>query len=278
MIHRPHWSYSAISQFLSCPLRFYFQRIAKLPQKFVGSSLILGSAVHAALAEFHRSVQENEPIEIANLHRAIADTWTRRETETRISYREGETQADLMALGIALIELYLKEPPPQNIVAIEQEIIAPIHNSRGDILETPLVAVADLITASGEDLKVCEFKTSGRGYSEMEAETSLQPTCYVNAVQETFGHPTTVEYTVLIKTKTPRIQRLTTVRTDEDLGRLGDIVKNIERAIEAKVFYPVETPLNCSTCPYRQPCREWGQSENPKLMQLKFKEVETATC
>jgi len=177
-----------------------------------------------------------------------------------------------------LIDVYLKEPPPQNIIAIEQQIIAPIHNSLGEYLETPLVAVADLITEGNEKLTVCEYKTSGRAYSELEVGTSSQPTCYVNAVQESFGHPATVEYMVLVKTKTPKIQKLTTVRNDEDLGRLGDIVQTIERAIEANVFFPVENPLNCSTCPFRQPCREWSQTENPELIQLNFKSSEAQEC
>src|SRR5438105_12394677 len=76
MHHRPHWSYSAISQYLSCPLRFFFQRVQRLPQMSVGSSLVLGSSVHAALAEYHRTVQQDEPTDTAKLHQIIADTWT----------------------------------------------------------------------------------------------------------------------------------------------------------------------------------------------------------
>lgn len=275
---RPHWSYSSISQFLSCSLRFYFQRVIRLPQKSVGSSLVLGSAVHAALAEYHRTVQEDEPTDTTKLHQIITESWNRKQNENRISYRDGENQNDLIAQGISLIEMYLKAPPPQNIVAIEQEILAPIRNSRGEYLETPLVAIADLITEGNEELTVGEYKTSGRAYSEMEVETSLQPTCYVSAVLEKLGHHATVEYTVLVKTKTPKVQRLTTIRTDEDLGRLGDIVEAIERAIAANVFYPVETPLNCSTCPYRQPCREWSTAEKQELIQLNIRSTEAKAC
>lgn len=112
----------------------------------------------------------------------------------------------------------------------------------------------------------------------MEAETSLQTTCYINAAQEVFGTPATVEYTVLIKTKTPKVQRLTAVRNDEDLARLGDIVETIERGINAEIFYPVETPLNCSTCPYRQPCREWSLPENTELIPLNVKSAEAQSC
>jgi len=244
----------------------------------VGSSLVLGSSVHAALAEYHRTVQQDEPTNTAKLHQIISETWTRRENETRIRYRDGETQTDLLAQGISLVELYLKEPPPENIIAIEQEIIAPLHNSQGEYLETPLFAVVDLLTEGNEELMVREFKTSGRAYSEMEAETSLQPTCYTIAVQETLGIAPTVEYTVLVKTKTPKIQRLTTVRNEDDQARLGDLVENIERAIQANVFYPVENPLNCSTCPYRAPCREWGQIGNPERIPLEIIPTEATVC
>ncbi|OWK34123.1 DNA helicase II [Fimbriiglobus ruber] len=223
-------------------------------------------------------MQQDEPTDAAKLHRVIADSFTQSEHETPIAYRDGENSADLIALGISLLELYLKEPPPDHIIGIEQEILAPLHNSRGEYLETPLLAIADLITEGNEELTVQEFKTSGRAYSEMEAETSLQPTCYVNAVQEMFGSPATVEYTVLVKTKTPKIQRLKAVHHENDLARLGDIVENIERAIEANVFYPVENPLNCSTCPFRQPCREWGRKEHTELVQLNIKTAGAMTC
>ena len=59
------------------------------------------------------------------------------------------------------------------------------------------------------------------------------------------------------------------------LGRLGDIVQTIEKAVDAGIFYPVESAMNCSTCSYRQPCREWGRpSENAKLIQLNIKSAE----
>ena len=266
---RPHWSYSSISQYLACPLRYYFQRILCLPQSSIGSGLVLGSAVHAALAHYHQGLKFGRTPSREGIHKAYADNWAGREATQKIAYKDGESAGDLFDLGQTLLELYLEEPPPQQIFAVEQEIISPVHNSRGEYLETPLVAVADLITVSDQGLAVREFKTAARAYSEIEASTSLQPTCYVNAVQEVFGEQATVEYTLLIKTKTPKLQRLQAVRTEQDLGRLGDIVENVERAVQAKIFYPVESPLNCSTCPYRSPCREWGRSSpQPERLSL----------
>lgn len=82
-----------------------------------------------------------------------------------------------------------------------------------------------------------------------------------------------MEFTVLVKTKTPKIQRLKTARNEDDLGRLGDLVENVERAVDNEIFYPIESPLNCSMCAFRQECREWKPQKRysestPELVEL----------
>ncbi len=258
MINRPHWSYSSVNQYLRCPLQFYFQRVLGLPQPTVGSGLVLGSSVHASLELYHRSLQEQKPAKIEQLHRAFLDAWQAREDNSEVEFRQRETRDDSIAQGINLVEIYLKEPPPEGIVAVERQMIFPLHNSQGEILETPMVAILDLLTRDDAGLAITEFKTSGRAYGSFEVEVSLQPTSYVNAIWETLGELARVQYAILVKTKTPKVQRLATARNVSDLGRLGDIVQAVERAIAAKAFYPNETPLNCSTCPYRDPCRQRG--------------------
>ena len=53
------------------------------------------------------------------------------------------------------------------------------------------------------------------------------------------------------------MQRLATARMPTDFGRLGDLVQVIDRAVQAGIHFPVESPNNCATCTYRRPCREW---------------------
>ena len=268
-INRPHWSYSAITQYLRCPQQYFFQRVLGIPSHSIGTGLALGSAVHAGLAAYHQRLQRKEAIDTEVVLKAFHECWDEKELNETIQYRDGDTREDSIAQGVHLLELYFKEPPPEGIVAVEQRILVPLYNSQGEYLETPLVAITDLITETNEDLTVKEFKTSGRAYSESEVESSLQPTCYVHAVRQTLGRDANVEYTVLVKTKTPKIQRLKTSRYAEDCGRLGDLVQTIQRAVDLGIFYPVESPMNCSTCPYRQPCRERGQSLPPQeLVQL----------
>ena len=270
MRHRAHWSYSAISQYLRCPLQYFFQRVLCLPSHSIGCGLVMGSAVHAGLAEYHRRIMENEDIEKDAVFKVFHECWNEKEANEKVLYREGDNREDSIAQGINLLEIYFKEPPPEKIVAIEHRFLVPLCNSHGVYLETPLVAITDLITANDECLTVQEFKTSGRSYSESEVGSSLQPTCYVQAVQESLGQVPNVEYTILIKTKTPKVQRLKTSRYAEDCGRLGDLVQTIQRAVDLGIYYPVESPMNCSTCSFRQQCREWGQQRRPQddLVQL----------
>lgn len=258
MRDRPHWSYSAISQYLRCPLQYFFQRVLGLPSRSISSGLALGSAVHAALAEYHRRLKDEEAIDSDAVLKAFQDYWGEKETNETIQFRDGDTRDDSIAQGIHLLEIYLQEPPLRGIIAVEQRILVPLYNSQGEYLENPLIAITDLITEAAQVLTVREFKTSGRAYSASDVESSLQPTCYVHAIRETLGRDANVEYTVLVKTKTPKIQRIQTSRYADDCGRLGDLVQSIQRAVDLGIFYPVESPMNCSTCPYREPCRNWG--------------------
>ncbi len=254
---RPHWSYSQISQFLRCPLQYYFERILKLERPFIPAAMALGSAVHEGLAEYHRHLQVNEPVPADLVQETFLNAWQASEDRQPVQFREKDTKDELLAQGIGLLELYLQEPPPQNIVAIEEPMLVPLFTSSGECLEKPLMAVLDLLNRDDHGLVVNEYKTSGRRYSELETEMMLQATSYAAAVQHKYDERPGVRYVILVKTKKPQVQYLETIRTDADINRLGDIVQTIERAIQAEVFYPVESTMNCSGCPFYRQCREW---------------------
>lgn len=254
---RPHWSYSQLSQFMRCPLQYFFERIAKLPKPFLPSGMVLGSAVHQSLAEYHRGHQSNQPSSKDHIRQTFLAAWTEAEQERPIQYRSGDNRSQSLEQGVALLELYQDQPPPEQILAVEQSMMVPLENSRGQFLERPLVAVIDLLYREEQTLVVNEFKTSSRKYSDSEVDNGLQPSAYVHAVQQRYNERARVRYTILVKTKSPAIQNLETARTDADLTRLGDIAEAIERAIASEAFYPIESPMNCSGCPFFRPCREW---------------------
>jgi CRISPR/Cas system-associated exonuclease Cas4 (RecB family) len=266
-VARPHWSYSSVSQYLRCPLQYYFERVVKLPRTTMTDAQVLGSALHSALADYHRKLQAREPVSTQQVHEAYLSAWDAQAGRSQIVCSGSQPLEISRDVGFGLVELYLKEPLPETIIAVETPILVPVVNSHGEYLETPILVIPDLITQQKDgSLLVGEIKTSGRAFSESEVATSLQPTFYANALFETTGEEPGVEYTVLVKTKTPKVQRIQAVRTPADYYRLGDIIGAVESAVRAGIFYPIESPMNCAGCPFYRPCREWTGTRTGEAM------------
>ena len=117
---RAHWSYSQLAQYLRCPLQYFFERIARLPKPFAPSGLVLGRAVHEALAGYHRSVQQQQTCHVVDVQRFFLLAWESAESERPIQYRSGESQGSIVEQGLALLSCYLRQPPPEQIIAVEQ--------------------------------------------------------------------------------------------------------------------------------------------------------------
>jgi putative RecB family exonuclease len=273
---RPHWSFSQLSQYLRCPLQYYFERILKIERPYAPSVLVLGSSVHEALAEYHRLLQAEQPIPAGHVQESFLTAWQANEDRQPIQFKDNETKDELLAQGVALLELYMQEPPPQNIVAVEEALMVPLFTSSGECLEKPLLAVLDLLNRDDHGLVVSEYKTASRKYGESETETKPQATAYSHAIQQRYDEKPGIRYVVLVKTKKPSIQYVETMRNEADACRLGDIIQTVERAIEAQVFYPNESPMTCSGCQFYRHCREWRGCNSSNLYTVQ--KPKEATC
>ncbi len=87
------------------------------------------------------------------------------------------------------------------------------------------------------------------------------------------GEEPGVEFQVLVKTRVPKLQKIQAIRSRSDYGRLGDIIGAVELAVESGVFYPVESPINCSGCPFYKPCRGWSGPTIQQRAQLEAEEM-----
>lgn len=103
-VERPHWSYSALNQFLRCPLQFWFERVLKIPRRTTSEAQILGTSVHAALAAYHRGLQAGEPTLVHRLQEAFLACWDEESSRFEILSEDRRTHNDNRALGISLID------------------------------------------------------------------------------------------------------------------------------------------------------------------------------
>jgi len=244
-------------------LQYYFERVLKLPQPTISSNLVLGSCLHETLSEYHHGLKKNDPWEVEELDSVFEFRWFRQEEDRKIAYRFGESRETLVAQGKELLHLYLQQPPPQGITDIEQQGMASLKHDQKTKLGKSLLAFFDLVLEWKDRWRIVEFKTSQQAYSQVQVEMALQATCYLHIWNElSGGDPADLEYVVFVKTKVPKLQRLVTTRTSENFRRLGNLVVLVDRAVNEKLFFPNESPMNCSSCPYRQPCRDWGTSRH----------------
>ncbi len=104
---------------------------------------------------------------------------------------------------------------------------------------------------------IIDHKTTKRSMQENGINSDLQLTCYSLAYRHALGlQEKALRFDVMVRTKKPKIQQITTQRTQEDINRFLKILAYISSAIKSGIFYPNENYF-CSVCGYRDLCRRW---------------------
>jgi CRISPR/Cas system-associated exonuclease Cas4 (RecB family) len=71
------------------------------------------------------------------------------------------------------------------------------------------------------------------------------------------GKKLRLQFAVIAKTKAAALDCHEVTWSPRRIERTKQIVRQVWRAIEARHFYPAPSPMNCPTCPFREPCRAW---------------------
>ena len=260
LIGRDYLSYSAVSLYRSCPLKFYFRYVKGLSEESVSSSLVFGSAIHAA-AEFHfrELLAGNGPPDPDALLAAYHAEWTQRAPES-IRFNKSETAASLTELAKKTLAAFQSSEiatPSGRIIGIEEEL-------RGFTIDgvPDLLARVDLLTETDDALVVTDLKTSRSRWSREQLEDSgEQLLLYHDLAREVIpGKPVRLQFAVITKNKTPVIDVLPVEASNHRLERTRRMVQHVWYSIEAGRFYPAPSAMNCNGCPFREPCRRWPKT------------------
>ena len=258
--HRPvrdYVSFSAISLYQRCPLRYYFRYVEQLPEESLSASLVFGRAIHRAI-EFHfrELLAGNASPDRDTLLAEFNDGWEESPPE-QIAYPKTETRDSLARLADRVLQAFAESDlaqPSGHILGVEEELRGRLIDGVPDVL-----ARLDLLVESDGVLTITDFKTARSAWSGDQAENSAeQLLLYSELVRQRFpGLSIRLEFVVFTKAKTVAIGRHTVTLDLARVARTLQIVQRVWRAIADGHFYPNPSPLNCSTCPYRDPCRRW---------------------
>ncbi len=155
---RDHISFSAISTYQRCSLRYFFKYIAGLPEETVSASFVFGRAIHNAI-EFHFTelMAGNNPPDLDTLLAEFNAGWDEQPPE-QIQYPKTDSRDSLARLADRMLQAFRASDvaqPRGRVIGIEEEL-------RGKVVEgTPdVLARLDLLVQVADGLRVTDFKTA----------------------------------------------------------------------------------------------------------------------
>ena len=255
---RNYLSWSALSTFRTCPLKYKFRYIDGLPEESVSSALVFGSGIHSAVEQHYQAILsgEEQP-DVERLMFAYRSAWLPNDPDA-IQFGGSETRSSLDGLAAKMLTAFLSSPAASvqgRVLGVEEEI-------RGMLVEgvPDLYGRVDLLTEDSDSLVVTDVKTSRGKWSQEQVEDSgEQLLLYSHLASEISpGKKITTRFLVLTKTKEPVIEEHVREVEPVAVKRTLAGVERVWRAIESGVFYPAPSTVGCAGCGYRAACRAWA--------------------
>ena len=254
---RDYLSYSAITTYQGCPLRYYFRYIAGLPERTVSASLVFGSAIHRAVEHhFSELLIGNEPPTLDALIGEYDRHWQGIDRQSvHFGKEEGvDSLGGLAAKVLGAFQTSSVAVPEGHIVGIEEEL-------RGSVVAgcPDLLGRIDLLVETADELIVTDLKTARSRWSREQAEDSAgQLLLYHELVRSLVPQKRVrLRFAVLTKAKEPAVDLHDVPAESKRIDRTKRIVERVWKAIDSNVFYPSPSPMQCPTCSFREQCRAW---------------------
>jgi len=246
-----HLSYSQINCYLTCPLRYRFQYVDKIPPAFTAASLAFGSAIHEAAAAFYQTRLEGDELRPDQMLDVYLDSWRRAE---KVKFFNGDNEESLVEKATQLINVFHDAVDPgAQVVGVEEFFELPLAGL------PPFQGYIDLIEQSTDGTAtIVDLKTASKKPSSASVQTNLQLTAYSLGGEALGFDPDqlTLRLDVLLKTKTPEMIRLEIRRTEEERHRFIRLVYGVWNGIERGVWFPRQD-WHCSQCAWAIQCKEW---------------------
>ena len=247
---KDHISVSQINLYMACSLKYKFAYIDELPKPFKPAGLAFGIAIHSAIEWFHKQRFEGVKVKASHLLEIFEADWQAVNTD-HVLYKNGETTKSLLGLGFSLLQIYFANSNGNKILkvesAFETALIEPKTKQR---LELPLAGRFDLIE---EGPVIVDLKTAARKCSQSDADANLQLTGYSYVYYLKTGTLPDLRLDVLLKTKSPKLEKLSTSRTIQDFRAFFLLAKQILKGIRSNVFFP-NPSWRCTDCEYKNVC------------------------
>ena len=215
----PHWSYSAFSTYLQCPLKYLFRYIEHAEVERTNVCLPFGRAIHAVLSE--RAWKGPEfTLEDAKENFAF---FFQGETEVseNLTYKSDESFDSCLEKGIDILKVaYENWSDDYAVKSVAESFSVEVPG-----LSKPLIGEFDLIVTDDGDEAVCDWKTASSKWPAGKADRDLQATAFCYAYQKVHDKNPLFRFDVYTKAKQPTLNQYYTVRTQDELERFEGMAR-----------------------------------------------------
>ena len=231
-------SASDIETYRSCPLRYKFARVLRIPTEQTLHQRF-GIAVHTVLERFHCDGGET----LTQLLDLLEASWR------KAGFGDSQRENELRELATTALTRYHARLHDQTSepVWFERSFsfrLGP-HHLRGRVDRVDRIVGED----GREEYELIDYKTS-RAKTAAQLSDDLQLSLYALAAREDWGLESSSQayYYVLDDAKVP------VPRSERDAASVTDIVMGVGEGILAQEFEPTPSPAACSICDYRIVC------------------------
>jgi DNA helicase-2/ATP-dependent DNA helicase PcrA len=227
-------SASDVETYRSCPLRYKYARVLKIPTTpTVGQRF--GIVVHQALERYHATGATTE----SELQELFAACWR------RSGLGGSQSEEELLEKAREALRRYherlLEEPGEPAWFERPFTFTLGPHRVRGRVDRV------DRLPGAGYEL--IDYKTS-RAKTEGELEGDIQLSLYALAARESWGiEATSLAYMYVLDAK-----KVNVPTQEANLARVTELVAQAAAAITAERFDPTPSQAACAVCDYRIVC------------------------
>ena len=253
----PHTSISAIKTYMMCPMKYAHRYVHRTDPSHRSVPLVLGSAVHEALAAFythHAEHGEDPPGEL------VTDTFSSAWDSMLVGdppVRGDDLGAD-KDMGISILRAFQESAPrPSKVLAVELAFSMPMMDSEtGTMYDRVIVGAIDAVVVDEDGRTVLvEHKTAKRRWSQSQLEHDIQPTIYQLAARHLdLTENPTIRFDFLMKQKKPTLVSEEVHRSPEQEQEAMAVFAQVLRAVDSEVFFPLRG-WACAGCEYANECR-----------------------
>ncbi len=245
----PNLSYSKISTYLQCPLKYEFQVVKRMTSRPAGA-LTFGSVIHKVLEHLGQemmkgtsSVSEEQALRLLDQH------WE------SVGYESWEDEESYKARGRAAVKNFFtafSPEPGSKIDGVEKFV-------EGVVSDCRLVGRVDRIDRLSNGKALCiDYKTGNKPVDPVGVRTDLQSNLYYILGEQYFGRQfDAFEYWYLETGQRVKVEIDERGRKDAER-----IVRRTARGIASKRFHAKKGVL-CSWCDYRYRCPAWPADVKP---------------